>query len=123
MKYIFVTLTILFLLLFAAWEKYPLQDGYTLAGFKGHHGWVFGKNLFPLVSEEVLGVQGCKKGYLFGWVKTGKSFIIKTNENRVIWLSPQEQFKFIETVGCPKNNMDNDINLAGFEMGKRFNSQ
>ena len=123
MKYIFVTVTILFLVLFAAFKKYPLQDGYILAGFTGHHGWILGKNLSPLVFEEVMGVQGCKKGYLFGWVKTGKSFIVKTHESEVVWLSPQEQVKFVEAVGCPSVNMENDINLAGFEMGESFISQ
>ena len=123
MKYIFATVTILLVLLFAVWEKYPLQDGYSLAGFTGHHGWIFGENPFPLVFEEVMGVQGCKKGYLFGWAKTGKSFIVKTHENEVVWLSPQEQFEFVETVGCSPNNMDNDINLTGFKMGESFISQ
>ncbi len=123
MKYIIVAVTILFLALFTAFKKYPLQDGYFLAGFDGHHGWILGKNLSPLVFEEVMGVQGCKKGYLFGWVKTGKSFIVKTHENEVVWLSQQEQVKFVEEVGCPLVNMDNDINLAGFKMGESFISQ
>jgi len=123
MKYFLVATTILFILLFVTWKRYPLQDGYVLAGFTGHHGWIFGENSLPLVFEEVMGVQGCKKGYLFGWVKTGKSFIVKTHENEVVWLSPQEQFKFIETVGCPQNDMDNDVNLAGLEMGEIFVSQ
>ena len=123
MKYILVTIAILFVLLYAAWKEYPLQDGYMLAGFTGHHGWIFGENKFPLVFDEVMGVQGCKKGYLFGWVKTGKSFIVKTHENEVVWLSSQDQLKFVETVGCPPNNSDNDVNLAGFEMGESFISQ
>lgn len=91
-----------------------------MSGFKGHHGWIFGKNMLPVIYDEVMGVQGCKTGYLFGWIKSGESFVVKTHENEVLWLTAEEQFKYIKSVGCPENNIDNDINLAGFEAGDIF---
>lgn len=121
-KYFFALVIIILIVSALEFKSYDLGDGYKLQGFRGHHRWIF-KGLFaPIFFDEVMGVQGCKKGYLHGWTidDPNEFFLINTNSNSLIWLSIDELNNQLMDKNCPRSDMNKEINLAGFANGYEF---
>lgn len=119
------------ILLNALWSSYPLQDGYRLQGRFDSHGQIY-KGYFELViDEEVMGVQGSANGYLFGWVMGSPQdtmdaktyFILNTASGDVKWFSGDEFSSALKKYGCPKSDMNKEINLAGFKNKQVFHRE
>ncbi|TMP31195.1 hypothetical protein [Pseudoalteromonas rubra] len=124
MKRAVIIVTVLIILLSLSWKKHDLQDGYTLQGFYGHHGWIFDGLFSPVIMDEILGVQGCNLGFMYGSVfgrEDNSYFIVNTKTNDVKWLNSWALFKKVKLLGCPAPDMDLEINFAGFSAGKQYN--
>ncbi|MEP2651398.1 MAG: hypothetical protein ABJH06_05315 [Paraglaciecola sp.] len=109
-----------------AWKSYNLQDGYRLQGFIRTHGRIYKSYIFPVITEGVMGVEGCRKGYIYGWVidKQPKSyFIINTGNDNVSWLNGNNYFTEVRKLGCKSPDMNHEINLTEFELGHSFISR
>lgn len=120
MKYVLLILTLIVVTLTLSWKSYVLQDGYKLSGFITHHGWVFDGLIKPVITEEVMGIQGCKNGYIHGWAKSDGSFVIDTNNKKTMWFTAIEQNAFLKSIGYFQNNMANGTNLAGLQNGESY---
>lgn len=121
MKFIAPIISLLILIFALAWKSYPLQDGYSLQGYVSHHGMIFKDIFIPVVTSEVMGVQGCKSGYLVGFTFENRAFIINTQTNNVSWHQRSPKLdQYLKSVGCKHIHVNNEINLAGFKVGNKF---
>ena len=121
-----VVITIVVVALLAAvaavrYHSFPLQDGYRLQGRSGSHGQVYRGHFTKVVDGEVMGVQGSKKGIIFGWVGGGPNryFILHTQSGQIEWLSSMEQVQKLASYGCPRPDMNKEVNLAGLRSNFR----
>ncbi len=99
--------------------SYPLQDGYRLQGGLSSHGNLYRGYLFSVIRDEVMGVQGSKKGFIYGWVKSGRYFIVNTKTTHVEWHDASSFRRALATHGCPPSDMNKEVNLAGLRDGFR----
>ncbi|MGJ3243745.1 MAG: hypothetical protein ACFE0O_12455 [Opitutales bacterium] len=102
-------------------RSYPLQDGYRLQGFKGSHGQIYNGYFRKALDGDVNGVQGSQKGIIFGWVigKPKNYFILHTQDGKVEWLDASDQAQKLASYGCPKPDMNKEVNLAGLRIDTR----
>ncbi|ASP39159.1 hypothetical protein CHH28_10930 [Bacterioplanes sanyensis] len=110
-------------ILVMSWSSYRLMSGYRLQGFYGHHGWIFYGYTNPVITKEVMGVQGCAKGYLYGWTAGGDdlgNFLLNTSSKSVEWMQYRELNNTVKRLGCSALDLNKQINLASFRMGYAF---
>ena len=106
--------------------SFPLQDGYRLQGGLSSHGHLYRGYLFSVISEEVMGVQGSKKGFIYGCVaESGRQFIVNTKTAGVEWHDDAVSFsRALAKYGCPAADMSKEVNLAGLREGfRKFSSE
>ncbi len=106
----------------AALDSHPLQNGYRIQGWLGRGGKIYSGYFKPVVNAEVMGVQGSKQGYIFGWV-AGRSncyFVLNTVTGQVEWFDSTEQARKLASLGCPAPDMNKEVNLT--ELKNRLRS-
>lgn len=129
MKKLKLTITGLILTLFVGglvWNSsFPLQDGYRLQGGLFSNGCLYRGWFFKVISEEVMGLQGSKKGFIYGWVKGGnRYFIVNTKTSEVEWHDAGSFGFALVKYGCPSSDMNREVNLTSLRDGlRRFSSE
>lgn len=103
------------------YHSFPLQDGYRLQGRRGSHGQVYRGYFTKVIDGEVMGVQGSKKGIIFGWVggEPNRYFILHTTSGQIEWLAPLDHAQKVVSYGCPRPDMNKEVNLAGLRSNFR----
>ena len=104
-------------------RSFPLMDGYRLQGVFGY-GYLTKGYFDPVIRESILGMQGSKHGYIFGWTNptphTNRDFILSTKDGKVWWSNDSDFAKIREKLTLPPLDMNKEVNMAGFRMGKEF---
>ena len=98
-------------------DSYDLQDGYRLQSVFGHRG-IFRGFFHPVVEGDMISVQGSRNGYIYGSTSIGTSpdpryFILHTSTSTVEWVEPELFFSKLASYGCPRPDMNKEVNIAG----------
>ncbi|WP_111979792.1 hypothetical protein [Algibacillus agarilyticus] len=121
-KFIVFPILLLLSLYLSSFKSFDLGNGYRLQGLYGQHGWVFNGYFLPVVTGNIMGVQGCKNKYIYGWLanKSDSSFLINTSNGNVIWHTYQEMNGFLASVDCPVQDLNREVNMVSLAKGNSF---
>ena len=109
--FLFSLVIIIFVVYIKIGSAHLLQDGYYLNKYglsKGHFHYI--------ITENIMGIQGSKKGYIYGWVNDkshgSKDFIVNTHTGELKWFSKFEEMSaYCKELGIPNSNMEIETNI------------
>ena len=97
-------------------RAHHLQDGYYLQVFGSPYGYLSEGYFKPIITEPILGMQGSKKGYIYGWTNPkpyeSRYFLLNTKTSSLSWLTYEELDQRCEELRLEKPDMNKEVNLV-----------